>query len=74
MKKTKFVPWTKEQKTEFGKQFTAKERKAYQKGKRNGFLNGVHTSKRVNAGNFSQRTYSQQDHDKLFESLGSVKI
>ncbi len=45
-KKT-FIPMTKAQKIEYAKQFKPETVQAYRKGKRNGFLDGVHAPKRT---------------------------
>ena len=69
----KYIPYTKEQKIQYAKKFSTEEKKAYRKGKRNGFLEGIHKPKRNLDGNFTQRTYSKSDFNKLFETLGTVK-
>ena len=43
----KYVSRTTAQKKEYAKNFTKKEVDAYRKGKRAGFLNGVHAPKKI---------------------------
>lgn len=69
-----YTPFTKEQKIAYAKQFTKEERESYRCGKKNGFLEGIHKPKKYSGGNFTQRTYAKEDFDKLFETLGEVKI
>lgn len=67
--------WTTKEKRAYGKKFTASERKGYQKGKRVGFLQGIHAPSKVrNADNFTGRTYSKKDIDDLFDTLSEIKI
>lgn len=69
--------WSIEEKRKYGKQFSASERKAYHAGKRNGFLDGVHAPSKVRnkpVNNFTGRKYSDEDFEKLFTTLGEVKI
>lgn len=45
-KEKKFVAHSTEEKKEFAKKFSKTEVAAYRKGKRAGFLNGIHTDKK----------------------------
>lgn len=45
--KKSFIPMSKGQKQYYATQFSVAEVKAYRKGKRNGFLDGVHAPKKV---------------------------
>lgn len=64
------------EKKQYAKQFTYAERQAYRKGKNNGRLETYHELKhRIKPkSDFVGRTYSKQDFNNLFETLGQIKI
>ena len=75
----KFRPWTQEQKTEYSKQFTARERAIYQRGKRNGFLEAVHNpnvvcKNRQKKDDFIRHTFTKEDFDAIYDDLENVKL
>lgn len=67
-----FKQMSKEEKIKYGKQFSSKERKAYRKGKRNGWLERYHETKNQPCG-FKQRTYTKAEIGALFDNFKDVK-
>ena len=74
----RFKPWTKEQKMQYSKQFTAREREIYQRGKRNGFLEAVHdpnvVCKQNKKDDFIRHQFTKQDFDAIYDDLDHVKL
>lgn len=74
-----YKPWTLEQKQEYGKKFSAKERSAYRKGVRNGWLrrhhdkSGKYDTKRRGSG-FATHTFTKEELNGLFDDLDNVKL
>lgn len=82
---SEFKKWTTEQKKQYAKQFTARERQIYQRAKRNGFLEAVHNPKVVSLADYNKgtvkggsgfmsRNYSKEELNNLFDDVFTVKI
>lgn len=73
-----FKQWTTAEKMQYAKQFTKKEINAYRKGKRNGELKNYHKYKhcinKKRTSDFVGRTYSKEEINELFKTLGEIKI
>ena len=64
----KYKPYTLEQKRAYAKQFTKKERESYRKGKRQGFLEGVHKPIKKNS------RYTKEEINGLFTNVKDIKF
>lgn len=62
---------SKAEKIKFAKKFPLKERKAYRKGQRNGYLKRVFMTKKT--ADFTPRSYSKEQINALFDDLNNVK-
>ena len=69
-----YIPWTTEQKKQFAKRFSARDRAMYRKGQKNQYYKDYFQSKNSSGANFKQRSYTKKDFDALFDTLGEVKI
>lgn len=76
MAQKKYRPYTTAEKMAYAKQSSSSERKSYQKGKRLGFLEGVHkvSPNKTRKKFANERTYSATEIRKLFTNLNDVKI
>ena len=69
--------WSREQKQAFAKKFSVKEREAYRKGKRNGWLarhhdkSGKYDKKKSS---FMTHKYTDKELNSLFDDLDKVKL
>lgn len=71
----KYREFSLEEKINFGKQFSKRDKFMYQKGKRNGWLNCFHKDKTRNqSSNFKTRKYSKTNLDSVYADLNKIKI
>ena len=73
MTNKKYRPWSMEEKMRYSKRFSKNERIAYRKGKRNGWLNHYHATKK-NTNDFMRHKYSKKDFDSIFDDINKVKL
>lgn len=75
-----FIRKSKEEKIAFSKKFTKEQIESYKKGKRLGFLEGVHKKPKSNAVNeryakpLKINSYTSEELAKMFDDINSVEI
>ena len=72
-KSKKYFPYSKAQKIAYGKKFTKSELDSYRKGKRMGFLEGIH-KKKNNSKSYSQRNYTDSQYKEFYTDIDKLRI
>lgn len=67
-----YIPHTREEKIQYSKQFSSKERKSYRVGKRNGFLEGIHKKNNVKRMP-NKHNYSSDELNNLYCNFNNKK-
>lgn len=63
-----YVPYSKEQKLKFSKQFNKQQLVSYRKGKRYGFLIGIHKKNKINK-QPNKHNYSNEELNNLYHKF-----